>query len=171
MVERLEPLPGPGAPDDDPAVVDRGRIERVDRLAELDHHVVRGVDDVADRALTGGQQAHLDAIRGRPDVDVAHPATDEARTEVAIDDLDREPLGRRAARLDDVAGWEPERPAGHRRDLAGQADDRQQVAAVGLDVDIEDGVAEQLDERPSERRVRGEDEDPVRVGGQPELVT
>ena len=89
VVERLEPLPGPGAPDEDPAVVDRGRIERVDRLAELDHHVVRGVDDVADRALAGGEQAHLDAIRRRPDVDVAHPATDEARTEVAIDDLDR----------------------------------------------------------------------------------
>ena len=82
-----------------------------------------------------------------------------------------EPLGRRAARFDDVAGWEPERPAGHRRDLAGQADDRQQVAAVRFDVDIEDGVAEQLDERPSERRVGGEDQDPVRVGGQPELVT
>ena len=87
-----------------------------------------------------------------------------------IDDLDREPIGRRAARLDDVARWEPERTAGHGRDLAGEPDDRQQVAAVRLDVDVEDGVTEQLDERPSERRVGGQDEDPVGVGGQAELV-
>ena len=67
VVERLEALAGRRPADDDPAVVDRGRVERVDRLAELDHDVVRGVDDVADRSVAGGQQAHLDAgpVTGR----------------------------------------------------------------------------------------------------------
>ena len=66
--------PGGRAADDDPAVVDRRGVERVDRLAELEHHVVRGVDDVADRAQAGGQQAHLDPVRRRADRHAARPS-------------------------------------------------------------------------------------------------
>ncbi len=40
VVERLEALARRRPADDDPAVVDRGRVEGVDRLAELDHDVV-----------------------------------------------------------------------------------------------------------------------------------
>ena len=84
VVQRLELLPGGGAADDDRraavgAGVDRGGVERVDRLAQLEHHVVRGVDDVADRALARREEAHLDAVRRRPDRHAAHPAADEPR--------------------------------------------------------------------------------------------
>ena len=48
--------------DDDPAVVDGRGVERVDRLAELEHHVVADVDDVADRPLAGRDEAHLDVV-------------------------------------------------------------------------------------------------------------
>ncbi len=63
VVEGLEPLPGVREADDDPASADRGSIERVDRLAELEHDVVAHVDDVADRALAGGDESHLDRVR------------------------------------------------------------------------------------------------------------
>ena len=67
-------------------------------------------------------------------------------------------------------GGVPQAGAGHRGDLAGQSDDRERVAAVRLDVDIEHGVAVELDQRAPDRRVGGEDQDPVGVGGQTELV-
>ena len=55
VVERLDPFAGLRAPDDQPVAAvgprrDPCRVVRVDRLAELEHHVVARVDDVADRA-------------------------------------------------------------------------------------------------------------------------
>ena len=63
VIERLHPLALAREADDDPAVVDGRRVEHVDRLAELEHHVVADVDDVADRSLTGRDEAHLDVVR------------------------------------------------------------------------------------------------------------
>ena len=164
--------PGARAADDDPAVVDRRRVERVDRLAELEHHVVGGVDDVADRSLAGGQQAHLDRgpATGRPCTPL-DPAADEPRAEVRLADLDAQALGGRRARLRrrSVGGQRSGR-AGHRGDLAGEPDDRERVAAVRLDVDVEDDVAVELGERPPSGASGGQDQDPVGVGGQAELV-
>ena len=162
--------PGARPADDDPAVVDGRAVEDVDRLAELDHHVVRGIDHVADRSLAGRHQAHLDPVRRRPDPDTAHPARDEPRTEVRIGDLHLEPLGGRSSRLDELRRGRAQRGAGQRGDLAGQAQDRERVAPVGLDVDVEHGVAIQLGQRPAERRIRGQDQDPLGVAGQAQLV-
>jgi hypothetical protein len=54
--------------------------------------------------------------------------------------------------------------------FAGQADERQGVAAVRLDVDVEDDVAVQVDEGHADRRVGRQDQDPVGVAGQIQLV-
>ena len=171
VVERLEALARVGPADDDAAVVDRGGVEGVDRLAELDHDVVRGIDDVADRPLAGGQEAHLDPVRRRADrgrrstqrpTNRGHRSGSRTST--------RQAFGGRAARFRRVGRGQPQARAGHRGDLAGQPDDRQRVAAVRLDVDVEDRVAVQLGQRPPERRVGGQDQDPVGVGGQAELV-
>ena len=170
MVERLEAFTGARSPNDDPAFVHARRIECVDRLAELHHDVVGGVDDVADRPLARGQQAHLDPVRRRPDPDAAHPAADEARTELGIEDLDLQALRGMTARLDHVGRWQAQRPAGHGCHLAGEPDDREGVAAVRFDVDVEDDVAIQLCQWTADRRPRGQDEDPVGIGGQPEFV-
>ncbi len=62
VVERLEPLAGGGSTDDDPAVVDGRGVERVDRLAELEHDVVARIDDVAHRPHPGGEQPGLDKL-------------------------------------------------------------------------------------------------------------
>ncbi len=170
VVQRLEALAGPCATHDDPAAVDGGGIEGMDRLPELDHHVVAGVDDVRDRPLAGREQAHLDVVRRRADRDSRHPATDEARAQVRILDLDRETVADRRTRLDDVRGREAERRAGQHGDLARQPDDRERVAAVRLDVDVEHGVAVQRGQFGPERRARRQDQDPVGVDGQPQLV-
>ncbi len=176
MVQRLEPLPRKRATHDDrgPPVgpgTNGAGVERVDRLTELEHHVVRGVDDVRDRPLAGGEEAHLDAIGRRADGDAADPATDEAGAQVGIVHVDGQPLGRRGALafLDhDVR--EPDLATGGRGDLAGQPQDRQRVPAVGLDVHVEHVVAIEVRERHPERRVGREDEDPVAVAGQPQLL-
>ena len=170
VVEGLEAFTRRRPAHHDPPVVHGGRVERVDRLAQLDHHVVAGIDDVADRAHAGGQQAHLHRIGRRADADAAHPATDEPRAQVRLHDVDDEPLSGRTARLLDLGRREPQRPTGHGRDLAGQAHDREGVAAVGLDVDVQHDIAEEVGQGDADRRVRRQDEDPVRVRGHAQLV-
>ena len=99
------------------------------------------------------------------------PAADEPRAEVRVADLDAagaRSIGRPVS--GGSVGGERTRRAGHRRDLAGEPDDRQRVAAVRLDVDVEHDVAVEVGQRAPERRVRGQDQDPVGVGGQAELV-
>ena len=103
-------------------------------------------------------------------MDATDPAADEARAQVGVADIDGDAFGGRTAGFRRVGRGESQARAGHRGDLARQPDDRQGIAAVRLDVDVEDRVAVQLGERPPERRVGGEDQDPVGIGGQAELV-
>ena len=145
-------------------------IERVGRLAELEHHVVAGVDDVAHRAHPGGLEAHLDLVRRRPDAEPADDAADEPGAQLGLEDLDREAVGRGDATLDELDLGEAHGRPGGRRDLAGEADEAQRVAAVRLHVDVEDRVPVELRELLPDRRPGRQDEDPVRVGGQAELV-
>ena len=176
VVQRLEPLPRQRATHDDrgPPVgprMDGAGVERVDRLAELEHHVVRGVDDVRDRPLAGGEEAHLDAIGRGADRHAADPAADEPGAQVGIAHVDGQSLGRRRpVPLFDHDVREPDLATGGRGDLAGQPQDRQRVAAVGLDVHVEHVVAVEVRERHPERRVGREDQDPVAVARQPQLL-
>ena len=63
VVERHEALTGERPADDEPAVVDRRRVEGMGRLAELEHDVIARVDDVAHRAHAGRLEADLDPVR------------------------------------------------------------------------------------------------------------
>ena len=155
VVERLEALARPREPDDDPTVADLRGIERMDRLAELEHHVVARVDDIADGALAGGQEAHLDPVRRWPDRHAAHPSADEPRAQDGLLDLDPQPLGDRPAALRDVERGVPKLAPGHRGHFPGEPEDRQGVAAVRLDVDIEDVVTVEVGQRGTDRRRPG----------------
>ena len=60
--------------------------------------------------------------------------------------------------------------SGHRRDLSGEPDHRECVAAIRLDVDVEYDVAVEVHQRLPDRGLRREDEDAVPIGGQPQLI-
>ena len=79
---------------DEPAPGDAVEVEGVHRLPGQQHHVVRDVDDVVDRALAGGHQARLQPGRRGADRDVRERPRGEARAEVGRLDDD---LARRCA--------------------------------------------------------------------------
>ena len=171
VVERLQALTLAGESHDDPSVVDGRGVERVDRLAELQHHVVADVDDVAHRSLPGGQQPHLDLVRRRTDSDATDAAADEPGAQVGFLDIDPEPLGDGWAGLDRVRLRESDGRSGDGRYLARQADEAQRVAPIGLDVDVEHDVAVEIGQGRAERCIGRQDEDPVRVGRETQFVT
>ncbi len=174
VVERLEALARTCPPDDQPRAAvggrDRAAIERVDRLAELEHDVVRGVDDVAHRPQPGGQQAHLDSVGRRADRDVRDPAADEPRAQRGVGDIDGQAGLDRVAVLDHVGRREADLATRDRGHLARQPDERQRVAAVRLDVDVEHPVAVQVGQVRPDRRLGRQDEDPVAVRGHAKLL-
>ncbi len=176
VVEGLEPLAGSGASHDEagPTRVvagDRDGVEGVRRLAQLEHRVVGGVHDVADRPHAGGQEAHLDPIRGRAHRHAAHPPPHEAAAEPRVLDGHGQALrgGGSPTLLQPDLG-EADRRSRDGRDLAGQPHQGKRVAAVRLDVDVEDVVAEEVHERHAQGGLRREDQDSLGVPGQAELV-
>src|SRR5207248_7795851 len=96
-----------------------GGVEGVDRLAPLDHDVVRGIDDVADRADARGEDAHLDPVGRLSYLDVLDPPADEPRAEALVVDRHGESLADRGPALRHLDARQPDRAAGDRRDLAG----------------------------------------------------
>ena len=171
VVERLEPLALAGQADDEPAVADRGRIERVDRLAELEHHVVADVDDVADRALAGGDEPHLDDVGRRPDGHAADPAADEPRAQRRLLDLDAKVLADRRRRP--RSGRSPgSGPARRSRPTTSRASPTRLSTSprLGLTSTSRTTSPYRSASGHAERRVRRQDEDAVGVGGQAQLV-
>ena len=156
VVERGQRLALPGA-----AHPDRARqlvaVVAVDRLAELEHDVVGDVDGQRDRPHPGQVQAAGQPGRGRRGrVEAGHGAGREDRAAGRVLDLDRVAVG---VRRGDVAlGRVVERghvPEGEGR-LAGDAAQRQRVGAVGVDLELDDLVAQlqQLERRRRRARPR-----------------
>ena len=159
------------AADDDPALGELRVVERVQRVAEREHDVVRHVDDVRDRAHPRAEQPRLQPGRRLADANVAEEPADVARAPLEVLDADvdrlvaRDRLGTvpRAGRKVDVE---------QRRDLAGDAVDRRQVGPVvaGLDLEHRVGERQHVGERRA-RLVRGvEEHDPGVVGAEVDLV-
>ena len=67
-VERDDLLAGRGAAGDEPAAADLAGVERVQRLAPAEHHVVGDVDDVVDGAHAGVREARLEPGRRLADL-------------------------------------------------------------------------------------------------------
>ena len=144
-VQRLDGLAGPRAAHDDLAVRQAGVVERVHRLAVLEHDVVGDVNDVVDRAHAGGVQAlaHPDG-RGF-DLDVAHQTRSVARAQVGVAYLDRHILVNIVAHALDRRGADMERAVKGGGGLARQTDDAQAVRAVGGDLEIRDPLVQTHD--------------------------
>ncbi len=174
-VEGLHLLAGFGAPDDDGRSIfprlglQEVVIEGVQGLAEFQHHVVGDVDDVVDRPHAGPDQPLLHPEGGWPDGDVPDVGGGIAGAQFGIGDLQRQEVGRRRdlrrvsiQHLDDVL---LERGVEQGCYLAGDAEDRLQVAERPLDVETQDRVAHVVGQRKAHRGVvRQVDDVDLRLG-------
>ena len=112
------------------------------RLAPLEHHVVRGVHHVRDRAHAGRGEPGLHGQRRRRHRHAANHPGQIAWAALGVEHLhDRGRVGRLLV-LVDRGVREADRSADHRRRLPSDAQHRHQVGPVRLDLDIEDDVVQ-----------------------------
>ncbi len=166
-VEAGQLLTVASSPHDDPATPETLVIEGMHRLPGLEHHVVGDVDDVADRPDAGRPQPRLHPRRRGRDVDAGDQAPDEPAAAVGCVDADqvRRDAGPilRDLRLS-------QRQVEDGANLSRDAEVTEEIGAVGLDLELEDGVARiELVEILARRRPGVEDQDSRRVLAQPEL--
>ena len=168
-VEQAQLLARLGAADDDPLAPHLLVVEGVQRLAHLQHHVVRYVDDVVDRPHPYRQQPLLHPLRRLADLHALDDGADVARAEVRIGDLDGDHVLRRLPFLGVLDRRVAPALPGHRRGLAGDADDRQPVRAVRRQLQVQNRVADDLGEGRTHGRVVWQHEDAGVLAGQAEL--
>ena len=162
----------------DDQLVPRDAIEviGVERLADQQHHVVRDVDDVRDRALPRGAEARPQPQRRGPHLDAREDTRGEPRAEVRHLDGDRRQLldlavaGRVGVGL---PGCGRKGRAGDRVDLPRDPVDAEAVGAVRVEVQLEHvlGDGDDLGERRAgiDPEV-AENHDPLVVVAELELV-
>ena len=182
VVERDDPLAAPRAAHDHGGAAETGQIVYVHRLVELEHHVIRGVHDVVDRAHAHRLEPPPEPRGRRAD---ACPA-DHGGVEpgARLDVLDRDPdAANRFARAGAAGGWhvdrfgagnlrQAERRPVRRRELARHALVTQEVGPVGGDVHHEPRVSkrEHVKQRRPGRSVGGELEDAIMLLAEAELA-
>ena len=134
------------------------------------HDVVRHVDDVRDRAHLGEEEARAQPLRRRADRDVAEDAADVARAAAEVLDRDVDLLGVDDGRI--VRLGRMELASEERRDLARDADHREQVDPVHRRRDVEHLVADRkhVHERRSRLGAVREHHDPRVVVAEADLV-
>ena len=172
-VERLHGLAGSRQPDGQLGAGDPVEVERVQRLAGQQHHVVGDVDHVRDRALAGGHQPRLQPRRRGADLDVLEHARGEARAQLRALDGDPHAIELALAARVLAPGRERERGAGRGVDLAGDPVDRQAVGAVRRDLEHEHVGRDRqhaLERHARLEPARLEHHDPVVLDADRELV-
>ena len=145
-------------------------VEGVQRLPQLEHDVVRDVDDVVDRPLAERDQALLHPLGRRRDLDALDDGRQVAAAEIRRFDLDRcTSLDCRTTRFV-VERWFAHGLAGQRCNFTGDTEDGQPVGTVRRDRELEDHVTEDVCERFARGRVGRQDEDAFVLFGQAELA-
>ena len=143
----------------DPVARQPFEIERVHRLADLEHHVVGDVDDVVDRADAGGLEALAQPVRRRRDRDLedlravaraeVRRLDDDVEAESLIPDPvdpgsripDPDPGSRIADRGSRHAVQKLQRQPPDRRGFAREADVAQAIRSVRRDLEVDDRLA------------------------------
>ena len=157
-----------GAHDD--VALELGEVVAVDRVTELEHHVVGDVDSERDRPHTGLLDALRHPARSRTRrVESLDDACGEHRAAFGVLDLDRVALtlGRH---LDVCRIGEVETVC--QRRVASDSAQRQRVGAIGVDLEVEHlcAEAEQLDRVVADLSGAGlDDDDAAGVTGEAEL--
>ena len=141
-VERPDHLAVGGRAHDDAGSGQSMQIEPVERLPELEHRVVRRVDDRVDRPHPAGDEPRLGLQRRGSRGDAAEHPRHVAETALGRVDPDARDAARALVGLLQGLVHRRQLDARERRDLARDPEDRQEVRTVGLHLDIEDGDVE-----------------------------
>ena len=171
VIDRHQSFPRARPADDDLASGDRVGVIGMHRLPELVHHVVRDVHHRADRPHPGRDQPALHPVRRRSVRHALEPARREPWIEIGFLDADADVAGHVVIGLVDGGLGEAQGGSGEGRDLARETDHAQRIAAVRLDVDVDDRLADQVGERRAEGDLVAvaEDVDAVAIGPEAEL--
>ena len=174
-VQGLQPLTLLGPPEDDLAAGYGIRIECMDRVTELPHHVVGHVHHVGDGPLPDSQKPQLHPKRRGTDPHAVHLVGNEARARFRIADRHFEGRGLRAGREARGDVTQRDLPVGGQ--LAGQSPDAHAVAPIGGDAHVKHHVAQadHLLQGAAQVVLGGraqlvQDQDAVVVIAQPELA-
>src|SRR5439155_24552295 len=128
-----------GAADNNFVVADFVVIESVERMAELEHHVIGNIDDIADAGDTGSFKAVFQPFWGRLNIHVSNDAGREAAAEFG--GLDFDSYG--VARLGGAFRWFRrnmfQRELVNGSDFTGDAVVAQAIRAIGTDFGVDDG--------------------------------
>ena len=174
-VERLHRLAFLGEPHVDLGAAHAREIERMHRVAVLEHHEIRHIDDVRDRTDAERLKAVLHPQRRRCDRDADDARGAVMRAALLVRDRDRDERCGRARvealrRRDHRPG---ERDVEDRRQLAHEADVPEAVGPVRRQADLEDGVPRVRHGRRERRARRGDpcrkNHDSVGLFAEPEL--
>ena len=170
LLERLELFAFTRAAHDDLPLCKRRVVERVQRIAEREHRVVRHVDDVRDRTHARVGEARAKPRRRRTDAHIAEQAADVARAAFGVLDahVDIFLCGRRRI----PSGRSREIDVVERRDLARETVDREQIGPVTGRFDDEHvfDQRECIDERRPRLPLVRQHHDPAVVGAEGDLV-
>ena len=143
VVEGREALALTRAPHHDPRAGQEVQVEPVERLTELEHRVVRGVDDVRHGAHAGCGEPGLHAQRTvAVRVHAPDHAREVSRASVGRVEAHRGDVGRGLVALLERQVGLDEGHAGRGRDLARHPEHAQEVGPVRLDLDVEHRVVE-----------------------------
>ena len=172
VVQRREPLAGPGEADGDRAAMDLGRVEDVERAGAVEGDEVGDVDERRDRAQTDGAQAVLEPLRRGTVFHAAHEAAIKDGTGL-VGDVGREMHADRTGEASgygfDRGGDQPPEAAGG--EVARDAGDAERVGTVGGDGDVDDGIGGvEVDVAGADRSVGVELDDAVMRGGELHLA-
>jgi len=150
--------------------VQRVEVEDVQLVAEREHHVVRHVDDVRDRAHARRAQSSFQPDGRLLELDVAKEAPDVAGAADRILDSDVDRLGGAARRVGLLE--RRELAVEERSHVARDAVDREQVDAVARRLEVEHLLDERqhVGERCARLERVVEHHDPVVVGAEVDLV-
>ena len=140
---------------------DRIQVKGVQRLVELQHHVVGHVHYVVDGSQSGAIQPFLQPLWRGPDADASDHGGRVALAEFRVFDGDHR------QRIDPDIGLgvsdlrNAHRLTGNRSDLPRHAQDGQAVAPVGRQLQLEEGVAQHFIQRRAHDRVIRENDYPL----------
>ncbi len=147
-------------------------VERVERLAQFQHDVIGDIHDVVDRPHPGASQPLLHPLGRRPDLHPLDQCRGIAQAQVGVADHDAGEVGVGDPRGGQVVRGRrvPQGLPGQRGDLTRDPDGALQVAERALDVELQDRVAQVVGQRHADRRIGGQDEDPLVFVAQVKLL-